>query len=104
MFKHIEKASKIDAKTTYQTCCQKVPKIGPKVSQNGPKRVPRGLQKDVKIRLQLKELEFLRPKSGPKNNFEKNAKKQQKDKPDLAGNGKRITLNPLLIMRWQIQS
>ena len=44
MFKRIEKASKIDAKTTCQTCCQKVPKITPKVSQNDPKRVPRGFQ------------------------------------------------------------
>ena len=83
-FKRIEKSSKIDAKTTFQTCCQKVPKITPKVSQNCPKRVPRGLQKEVKIWFQLKELELLRPKSGPRNNFEKESQKTAKPTPKTA--------------------
>ena len=77
-FKRIEKASKIDAKATCQTCCEKVPKIKSKVSQNGPKRVPRGLQKEVKIRLQLEKLNILRPKSGPRTNFEKESQKRAK--------------------------
>ena len=49
----IEKAWKIDVKTTCQACSQEVPQNAPKVCQNGPKRVPRGLQKEVKMWLQL---------------------------------------------------
>ena len=76
-FKRIEKASKIDAKTSCQTCCQKVPKIGPRVSQNSPKRVPRGLQKEVKICFQLGELRILRVKRGMVESNEKNKTNSQ---------------------------
>ena len=47
MFKRIEKAAKIDVKTTCQACSQEVPKIlqqSPKRSQEGPKRLPKRCQ------------------------------------------------------------
>ena len=51
----IEKASKIDVKATSQACWQKIQKICPKVSQNGPKTDPRGPRNEVKIQLQLQK-------------------------------------------------
>ena len=80
-FERIEKESKINVKTTCQACSQEVPKNAPKVSQNGPKRVPRGLQKEVKNWLQLKKLKKMSPKSGPRGMLKTTSKKTPKKAP-----------------------